>query len=177
MNSEEERLVSACVKHDQRACKALYERFSNKMFGLCLRYCHSRQDAQDLLHDGFIKVFENLSDLTQDSHLESWIRKVMINTVISHHRSNAIREFKSIEDVPDEMELSICDYDRYDIECIMNAIQRLPDNYRLVFNLHEIEGYTYEELAHLLGISNSGVRSLCFRAKNRLATMLTEFDD
>lgn len=177
MNTEESNIVSACCKHDQRACKKLYDTFAPKMFGVCLRYSKSRLDAQDVLHDGFVKVFENLSSLRHDDKLEPWILSIMINTALSRIRYNNLRMFKSL-DSEEILEMpSECDYDRYDTQVLLDAIQSLPDNYRLVFNLFEIEGFSFEEISNKIGLSLSGTRSLYYRAKKRLHSYLGSRED
>lgn len=177
MTEEEWNLVSSCIKHDQRAAKQFYDRFSAPMFGLCLRYCDRREDAQDVLHDGFLKIFQNLHSLSPDSALAPWVRTVILRTAISFWRVRSQRDATSLNDLDDTCQPVTVDYDRYDTDRIVQAIRQLPHNYRLVFNLHEVEGYSYPELSSQLGLAESTVRSLCFRAKARLAAALADLKE
>lgn len=167
MKSEAESLVEACLRHDERAYKRLYDAYAPKMLGVCLRYAHDRDAAQDMLHDGFIKVFDNLKSLKDPAQLGGWIRRVMVNTALNALRS--IRETTTLDD-PEAAEMPLTvNYDGYDTERILLAIQRLPEQYRAVFNLYEIEGYSHAEIGEKMGIKESSVRSILSRAKQKLA--------
>lgn len=173
MKPDEATLVKACIKHDQKACRQLYDSFAPRMFGICLRYARSREAAEDILHDGFIKVFENLRKLHEDAVLEPWIARVMVNTAIS-----SLRHESKMETVGEFAEVDkVCDYSdtidgSIDAEIILKAIQQLPSAYRMAFNLCEIEGYSYEDVSKELGIAESTVRSNYFRARRILAEKL-----
>lgn len=175
MKPEESNLVKACRKKNQRALKELYERFAPSMFSVCLRYTHSDEDARDVMHDGFIKVFDNLDQLRTDDSLSAWMKSIMVNTAISRLR----REKHRVDvDVTDEAFVQYTAYDdnafdSIDMELIMKAIRQLPTRQRVVFNMVELEGYPYEEVASMLGISTSAVRSNLSRAKHLLVEQLT----
>ena len=178
MKQEEVLLIEACRKGDQRACKQLYDRFASKMYSLCLRYTRTNTAAEDILHDGFIKVFANLHTIRQADALEGWIRTIMINTAL-----NALRRNNEIAEQPDDSNLDdsqISHYDdliidNIDIQVILDAIRQLPVQSRTAFNLCEIEGLTSAEAAERLGLSPSSVRSNLQRAKRLLAQQLKEF--
>lgn len=176
MKLDEETLVKACLKHDQKACRQLYESFAPQMFGLCLRYARSREAAEDILHDGFIKVFENLNKLRDTSQLSSWIRTVMVNTAISSYRHE--RNMEEQTEMTDDESVFYDSNDIYsniDIEIIMKAVQELPSAYRLAFNLVEIEGYSYSEASKEIGIAEATVRSNLCRARQILANKLRNY--
>ena len=173
MNNDEE-LIKACIRGDQRACKQLYDRFAPQMYALCLRYSHSNLVAQDILHDGFIKVFDNLSKLRSASSLAAWIRSVIVKTAIDNWHKE--KQTANIDTLPENMEFSsnsfseICAH--IDIQVILNEVRSLPPAYRMAFNLCDVEGYQFAEAADILGITESTVRSNLTRARSILATKL-----
>ena len=174
MNNEE--LIKACIRGDQLACKQLYDRFAPQMYALCLRYTQSDLAAQDVLHDGFIKVFDSLHKLRDVSALGVWIRSIMINTAINnwyheHHNTDT-------DDLPDNIESSYSTtsdiYSSIDIKVILDEIRQLTPAYRMAFNLCEIEGYDFDAAAKKLGIKTSSVRANLVRAKQILALKLSK---
>lgn len=170
MEQEEEQLVSACCRHDQRACKQLYDKFAPTMLGICSRYTHDRDAAQDILHDGFIKVFANLKHLRNTDSLSAWIASIMIRTAVDSLR--VTHTLASLDDDNTPLELPNAapeSYDRYDTSVIVSAIQRLPDTQRIAFNMYEIEGYTTEEIARILNLQPASIRSAIARARQSLA--------
>lgn len=176
MKPDEAKLVEACLRHDQKACRQLYDSYAPQMFGICMRYARSREAAEDILHDGFIKVFENLGKLRDTSQLVPWMHSVMVNTAISFYRHDShigylpdMTDHSSMGSDADEI------YGNIDVEIIMKAIQKLPTAYRMAFNLCEIEGYSFAEASKELGIVESTVRSNFFRARKILARELSEF--
>ncbi len=179
MKSEEEQLVEDCRKNKKDAFRVLYERFAPQMFGICLRYSPSREIAEDVLHDGFIKVFETIHSLRDSSSLSGWIRSIMIYTAINswRHRMPTIDNDNDDLPIPDASSRPELVYSGMDIDLILGAIQQLPETYRMVFNLCEIEGYSFAEVAEKLGISQSSVRSNLSRAKHILQTRLASFVD
>lgn len=174
MKPEESHLVKACRRKDRRAQKELYELFAPSMFTLCLRYTHTDEDAMDVMHDGFIKAFDNIDHLRSGDSLTAWMKSIMVNTAISHLR----REKRYVDvDIADESLSHFTAYDdnafdEIDIELIMKAIRQLPTRQRVVFNMVELEGYNYEEVAEQLGITSSAVRSNMMRAKRLLVEQL-----
>ena len=176
MKPDEVSLIEACLKHDQKACKQLYDSYAPQMLGVCMRYANNREDAQDILHEGFIKVFENLHKLRNKYLLGSWIRSVMVYTAISTYRSRCKTETVTALGDDDGLFCSHDDiYGSIDAEVIMQAVQQLPPSYRVAFNLYEIEGYSYPEVSEMLGISETTVRTNLFRARKLLAKKLAAF--
>lgn len=168
MQISDDELIRRCNKGDQDACRMIYEQYAPTMMGLCMRYASSKEDAQDLLHDGFVKVFSNMKRLKEGANLGGWIRTVMVNTAISHTRKIAMTT--SLEDI-DEVVVTT-DYSNLDVEYLISIIQQLPEKYRVVFNLHEVEGFHFSEIAQLLDIEESSVRSILFRARNKIIEKL-----
>ncbi len=163
----DEQLVLGCLKPDAAAQKSLYDRFSRKMFGVCLRYSESREEAEDLLQDGFLKVFMNLSSYKGTGSLEGWIRKVVVNVAIENFRKQKITwlstEIIDSESADDDIS------GKMEAKEILMLIHDLPKGFRTVFNLYAIEGYTHREIGVLLGISENTSKSQYSRARAQLA--------
>ena len=167
MNLSVKDIVDRSKKGDQQAFKQLYDRYAAQMLGVCMRYTHSRDEAQDLLHDGFIKVFEGLNNLKSVDALSSWIYNIMVNTAINYVQRKSAK-YEKLVDVTDAMMSAPLNYDEFDVKYLLHLIQQLPDKYRIVFNLHEVEGYSYDEIAKRLKLESSSVRSILCRARQML---------
>ncbi|MFN8251967.1 MAG: RNA polymerase sigma factor [Ferruginibacter sp.] len=152
----------------------LYQRFSSKMYAVCLRYSKNSDDAQDLLQDGFVKVFKNISKFRGDGSFEGWIRRIFVNTSIEHFR----RSVKNYQ-VTDTNEITIEDpsltaLDNLAEKDIITMIQELSPGYRQVFNMYVIEGYSHKDIGDILGISEGTSKSQLARAKGVLKKMVEE---
>ena len=172
MNEKE--IISGCLKENRTCQKALYERYSGKMYALCLRYARHRLEAEDILQEGFIRVFEKLHTFKGLGSLESWIRRIMINMAIKNYRKlNFNIEQLGLEDyqirgvAPDV-------YSSLSIDELMNLISELPEGYRIVFNLFVIEGYPHREIAEMLGIKESTSRSQLAKARRLIVKRLKQ---
>ena len=143
----------------------LYHRFSPKMYAVCLRYAGNSEDAQDILQDGFVKVFRNLDKYRAEGSFEGWVRRIFVNTAIEHYRRAS-----NMYPITESQEVSIEDrgwsaIDKLDIKDLMQIIQELSPGYRTVFNLYVVEGYTHREIADMMGISEGTSKSQLARAK------------
>jgi RNA polymerase sigma factor (sigma-70 family) len=168
----EQELVSGCVAGKREMQRLLYERHAATMKGVCLRYAATSFEAEDLLHDAFMKVFTHLSTFKMDSPLEVWIRKIVVNTALSYKRSTLSRI-----DLTDAAQLETLTEPQISLpettaEELVELIQCLPEKYRLTFNLHAIEGYSYPEISALLQQTEAATRSQYLRARNMLKEML-----
>ncbi|MCB0631306.1 MAG: sigma-70 family RNA polymerase sigma factor [Saprospiraceae bacterium] len=165
---EEHLLVKRCLKGKASAQHLLYERFKGRLFGLCLRYADSEEEALDLLQEGFIKIFRDLHQFRGDGPLEAWMRRVVVNSAISRLRKRKwIRETDFDWDQLPDQEKEVFQ-DRMDAEELILLIQRLPKGFRTVFNLYAVEGYSHQEIAQFLGIAESTSRSQYQRARKTL---------
>lgn len=166
----DDELLQACQRGDARAQSALYERYKRSMMGLCLRYARHRADAEDVFQEAFVKIFRHLGDLRHADHLGAWVRRVVVNTAINHyHRHDKLRHTDDLENgaeaiAGDDSALLA----QLETEELLRLVQRLPDRYRLVFNLHVLEGYAHPEIGELLGISENTSKSQLARAKSWL---------
>lgn len=162
----DEQLVQKCNLQDPAAQRELYERFSRKMFGVCLRYGNSKESAEDLLQEGFVKVFTKLSSYKNEGSLEGWIRRVIVNTALDHLRQQKI-SWSNIE-IQEDALVTEQDFGSVDQKELLKLIQNLPDGYRTVFNLYAIEGFNHQEIAKELGINESTSKSQYSRARAQL---------
>lgn len=164
-NISEFDLIQGCLEGNRRSQEALYQRFSPKMYAICLRYAANSDDAADLLQEGFIKVFKNLEKFRGEGSFEGWMRRVFVNTCIEHFRKkvylNSIteNEERTIEDFSANALDNLAEKD------IIHLIQELSPGYRTVFNLYVVEGYSHKEIADLLQISEGTSKSQLARAK------------
>lgn len=169
-------LIKGCVAGDRRMQEELYKRFSPKMYAVCLRYANNPDDAQDLLQEGFIKVYRNLHRFRAEGSFEGWVRRVFVNTSIEHFRKKSTqlssvseKEENTIEDVDITALDSLAEQD------IINIVQELSPGYRTVFNLYVVEGYSHKEIGELLGISEGTSKSQLARAKSILQKKVAQY--
>ena len=182
-----EDLIKGVVKRKRWAQKELYQRYAPIMRAICMRYTHDFSEAEDLVQEGFIKIFTKIDQYSGTGNFEGWMKRVFINTTINHLKRNKsilfhydINEVQSREDIElyaDEdyfsTKTNISDVD-FSEEEILKVINLLPDGYRLVFNLYAIEEMTHKEIAAMLNISVSTSKSQLFRARKTIQKNLIE---
>lgn len=172
---EEHDFIAACVRQEKWAQKQLYMDHYSTMMGVCLRYAGDQDEAMDILHEGFIKVFRNIGKYNSGTSLSAWIRRIMINTSIDYYRKKSRRR---TEDVEQAYNISTTGADAI-AQCgekeILEAIQNLSPAYRTVFNMYVIEGYSHKEIADRLNISESTSRSNLVKARIKLQATLERF--
>ncbi|MEI7734662.1 MAG: RNA polymerase sigma factor [Ferruginibacter sp.] len=173
-NVPESDIIKGCINKDRKMQELLYHRFASKMYAVCLRYCKDAADAQDLLQDGFVKIFKNIEKFRGEGSFEGWIRRIFVNTSIEHFR-------KSVKNytVTDTHDISIEDpswnaLDNLAEKDIISMIQQLSPGYRQVFNMYVIEGYTHKDIGEILGISEGTSKSQLARAKGILKKMVEQ---
>ncbi len=165
-------LILGSIRGDRRMQELLYKTYSPKMFGVCLRYSGNADDAQDILQEGFVKVFKNLSRFRGEGSFEGWIRRIFVNTAIEHYRRKV-----NMYPVTENQENTIEDkdwtaFDRLALKDLLEIIQELSPGYRTVFNLYVVEGYTHKDIADMLGISEGTSKSQLARAKAILQNVI-----
>ena len=155
----------------------LYNRFASKMYAVCLRYSSNAENAQDLLQEGFIKIFRNLDRFRGEGSFEGWIRRIFINTSIEFYRkkSNVFSTSEKEELMVEDNSLNALD--KLAEKDIIKLVQELSPGYRTVFNLYAIEGYSHKEIGILLNISEGTSKSQLARAKGILKNKVDEFLD
>lgn len=172
MNQQERELVNECLRGSITAQKHFYDQFSGRMFGICLRYCSRREEAEDVLQEGFIKVFQNLHRFRFEGSMEGWMKRIMVNTALGWLRARNVR-FVEGGDIPvPEVKFSPGILEQLSSKEIVSLIQELPVGYRTVFNLHAIEGYSHAEIADMLGIKEVTSRSQYLKARKVLQDSL-----
>lgn len=175
MEPNEKHLVESCLRQDRRAQRQLYEKYKTPMFRLCLRYARDRQEAEDLLQEGFIKVFCDLSQYRGEGALGGWIRKVMINVALQHLRKQKkLFETIEVEKIAETEEAEEMILSDLRAKSLTKIIQQLPPGYRTVFNLYVIEGYSHKEIADSLDIQINTSKSQLSKAKAMLRRLLEE---
>jgi RNA polymerase sigma factor (sigma-70 family) len=166
-------LVDGCRQNKRDAQYRLYNILSGKMFAVCLRYAKDREGAEDILQDGFVKVFKNIDKYRGDGSFEGWVRKIIVNTAVEHYRKQA-----KMYTIVDETDAHFVEMDNtsdsLELEDIMKCIQKLSSGYRTVFNMYVIEGYAHKEIAELLGISEGTSKSQLARARYLLQKMIND---
>ncbi|WP_018616479.1 RNA polymerase sigma factor [Segetibacter koreensis] len=168
----EKSLIENCINGNRKSQKALYDMFSPKMFAICLRYAKNQTDAEDILQDGFVKLFNNLYKFRGEGSFEGWVRRIFVNTAIEHLRRNNIKFAES-----DGFENAIADKQKSALDCLyekdlLKISMNLSEGYRTVFHLYAVEGYSHKEIAIKLGITESTSKSQFSRAKAILRDVL-----
>ena len=174
MNAEENKLIEACKKQDPLAQKRLYEMYAPKMLAVCRRYMASQAAAEDVFHDGFVKVLTKIGSFKGNSSIFTWIRTIMVHTALNALRSSAVSK-RSDEDNMEILNGTQSDEDifaTFSANELLQAIDSLPVLYRTIFNMREVEGYDYSEIASTLNITESYARVCLARAKNMLRKKL-----
>lgn len=169
----DEQMVAGCLEHDPIAQKALYKAYSRKMMSICMRYASGREQAQDILQDGFVKVFQKMDHFRGDGPLGGWIARTMVNTALDHIRRN--KPYDHSLDLTEAEHLHAEDaqvLSSMSTEELMELIQALPPGYRTVFNLFAIEGYPHKEIAEMLGVSENTSKSQFMKARAYLRRLL-----
>jgi RNA polymerase sigma factor (sigma-70 family) len=169
---DEQDFIHACIAKDGIALKKLYEDHYPIMFPICRRYANNEQDALDILHDGFIKVFKNIDKYQVGTSLTAWIKRVMVNTSIDYYRRETRRRSVDIDDAVSIASDNPDALSNISAEEIISLLQHLSTAYRSVFNLYVIEGYSHKEVADLLDITESTSRSNLVKARTKLKELL-----
>jgi len=176
---DETELVANCVANNHKAKKALYDLFSAKLFMISMRYADNREDAEDILQDSFIKIYENLNKFRNEGSLEGWAKRITANTAIKHcHKKNhmyAITNIENLEQSENENEdLMDSLTNNNSIAELLQMIQNLAPRYRMVFNMYAIDGNSHAEIAQQLGISEGTSKSQLSRAREILKQHIRE---
>jgi RNA polymerase sigma-70 factor (ECF subfamily) len=173
----DEQIIRGCMEGRRKAYSQLFNTYAPVMLGVCMRYCKNRIDAEDVMQDGFIKVFSQIHKFRREGSFEGWIKRIMINAAIDNYQSNLKHAFhedvngivqstelaeypEGDDDLPDELNIPH--------KKLMEMIQELPDGYRVVFNLYAIENFNHKEIASLLGISENTSKTQLLKARKAL---------
>ncbi|MEA3504825.1 MAG: RNA polymerase sigma factor [Bacteroidota bacterium] len=167
-------IIKGCIKGNSKSREALYKMYADKMYAVCRYYTKDYTEAEDVLHEGFIKIFENVSKFKNKGSFEGWIRRIIVNTALEKFRRN-----NKMHSVPEDF-LTIEDNKSVDVESAISAkelsqmISELTPKYKMVFNLYALEGYSHKEISEMLGISEGTSKSNLARARNILKKRVEE---
>ncbi len=169
----DEQIVKGCIDKNAIAQKNLYEKFSRKMMGVCLRYCDSTEEAEDVVQNGFISIFENIESFKGTGSLEGWVRKIMVNTALTNIRKNKkLKQNIELDSVEFMLPSNTYQNDSFAAKDLLKIIQTLPVGFKTVFNLYAIEGYSHKEIGDMLNISEGTSKSQYSRAKAHLQKII-----
>jgi len=161
-------LIEACLVEDRLAQKQLFDQYKDAMYTVAYRITNDYELAADVLQEGFVKVFQNLSKFRRESTLGAWIKTIIVRTALSKMRNRKIMEPLDQTQLPERVDWG----HRLDAEYLEQAIRNLPQGYRTVFVLVEVEGYRHKEVADLLGITVGTSKSQLYYAKKKLRDMI-----
>ncbi len=169
-------IIRGCIKQDAACQKELYNRYASKMLGVCQRYARNSADAEDMLQEAFIKIFDKMHQFKFEGSFEGWVRRIMVNTALKKYSlarySKEVAGYE-LKDTNDSY-TDAAAYSHLTEKDLLVLINNLPDGYRLIFNLYVIEGYAHEEIAVMLGIQAGTSRSQLVKARSLLQKQLME---
>lgn len=167
-----DQIVVRCRKGDVRAFHELYEAYSKAMYNICLRMTGHSSDAEDVLQEAFVQVFKNLQKLESDSSLTAWIKRIVVNHCLSYLRKKKVY-WEEVGDTEAAVETDVDEEEHaLTVSMVKEAIRELPDGYRTVLNLYIFEEYSHREIAALLGITESTVKTQFMRAKEKVRQLV-----
>ncbi len=179
-NLTEQELINGCKQNDRSIQKSLYEQYAPKMMAVCMRYAKHREEAEDILQEGFMKVFSYINMFRNEGSFEGWIRRTIVNTALNHYKANLKyalhQDYEIIERQQNKVHINAA-IENMTTEYILDTLQKLPEGYKLVFNLYEIEGYSHKEIGEMLNISVNTSKSQLLKAKRYIQTKLLEKQD
>lgn len=172
INTQFNQLIEDCLKNNREAQYVLYQKLSGKMFAVCFRYAKDRESAEDILQEGFVKMFNSLEKFRGEGSFEGWVRRIMVNTAIEYYRKNIkMYPIVTIEEKIVETEYQSV-ADDLEVEDVLKMINKLSPGYKTVFNLYAVEGYSHKEIAEMLNISEGTSKSQLARARYILMEMI-----
>jgi len=176
----DDKLIELCKKGDRAAQEKLFKVYSPVMLGICLRYAKNRHEAEDVMQEGFIKVFTSISGFRGEGSFEGWIKRIMVNTSLNHYykakKTISDKNFDDIRETEIRNEDDELPKMRFSQIEMLEAIQQLPDGYKQVFNMYVFEKYKHREIADLLGISVNTSKSQLSKARNHLKNTLFKME-
>ncbi|MDO3624765.1 RNA polymerase sigma factor [Mucilaginibacter sp. BT774] len=177
MGEEElHQLIGGCIRKDRGSQKMLYKAFYGFSMGICLRYANNRDEAAEVMNQGFFKVFTRIDTYDTTRPFKAWLGKIMTNVSIDYYRANLKMAYADDLDKAENMTDGELPDRKLNYEDLLAMVQRLPNAYRTVFNLYAIEGYTHEEIGKMLEISSGTSKSNLHKARQKLKQMILEAD-
>jgi RNA polymerase sigma factor (sigma-70 family) len=170
-------LIKRCQAGERKAHELLYKQFASKMLGVCSRYATDKMEAEDMMQNGFIKVFQKIDDFRDDGSFEGWIRRIMVHSSIEYYRKHhKMMQLVDLEDAANETSVNPLATAKLEAKDLMLLIQQLAPGYRIVFNLFAIEGYSHKEIAGIVGITEGASKSQLSRARAVLKEQIVKME-
>ena len=182
----DQQIITGCAKHDRKAQQVLYDKYSRFLLGVCMRYATDKAEAEDILQDSFLKIYFNIKDFSGTGSFIGWLRKITVNTAITHYHKNLkFRYYVEIEEFTSaETGVTSFEEDFFTSDELFKVLNELPAGYRMVFNLYAVEGYKHKEIAEMLSIDTNTSKSQYSRAKavireklNKLRKLKSNYSD
>ena len=172
----EDELIRGCLQDNAACQKEVFDRFSGRMLGVSNRYARNSTDAEDILQDAFIKIFNKMEQFKFEGSFEGWIRRIVVNTALKKYALRRYEKEVVGYEVKDKNESALdpSAYSHLSAKDLLNLVSTLPDGYRLIFNLYVIEGYQHDEIAEMLGIQPGTSRSQLVKARNMLQKQIIQ---
>jgi RNA polymerase sigma factor (sigma-70 family) len=173
MTEADFKIIEGCIKGKRRAQNKLYGKYAPMLLGICLRYARNKDEAEDILQEGFIKIFSSISGFRGEGSFEGWLKRIIVNTAITHNKQSLKHQFHADIEEIEETKIKFGDMEEIPLikipqATLMNLIQKLPDGYKMVFNLYVFEQYTHQEIADFLGVSVNTSKSQLMKARRTL---------
>ncbi len=166
-------LIKKCIQKDTKAQEQLYRLYANTLFSVSLKYARNYTEAEDILQDGFITIFDKLNQFKHKGSFEGWLKRIVINTALQRYRKQKVFNIVNEEQI-EEHEVFV-DEDDISLQFLLKIVQELPDRYRLVFNMYALDGYSHKEIASMLEISEGTSKSNLARARMILKQKVGDF--
>jgi len=166
------KIVSLCQKNDPKAQRELYEMFSPKLYGSCLRYAPNEQEAQDILQDSFITIFKKIDQFKFKGSFEGWCKRITVNTALQRYRGTKVFDLVNEDQIEDIEAVEVEESDDVPLKDLLFMVQQLPERYRLVFTMYVMDGYSHKEIADMMKITLGTSKSNLARARQNLQIMV-----
>lgn len=168
----EKEIIEGCLKNEAKFQELLYRNSSAQLYAVCVGYTKNKEEAKDLLQEGFMRIFKNIHTFQNEAPLQAWMRRIVVNTAIDYYRKS-LRSIKTA-DYNEEVELAdvSMNLQQLDLNYFKNIIAKMPDGYRVIFNLYAVEGYNHREISELIGISEGTSKSQFSRARKYLQDII-----
>jgi RNA polymerase sigma factor (sigma-70 family) len=171
----DEALITKCIEGNRAAQAQLYHFYARRMRGVCVRYAKSDFEAEDIFQEAFIKVFRYLKNYKMQGSFDGWVRRIVVNTAIDHYKANLSNNNHLHLDVFEDYQLnSVVMPADLEVEDMMRVLEKLPDGYKMVFNLYAIEGYSHKEIADMLNISEGTSKSQLSKARKYIQVLFQQ---
>ena len=172
----EHELIKGCVNDNTTCQRVLFDKYAGKFMSICLRYANDTMEAEDMLQEGFIRIFKHINQFKFEGSFEGWMRRIVVNVALKHLQKKRLHFSEIKDDNNNDPQLPSYAYSSLGQEELMKLINQLPNGYRIVFNLNVIEGYTHDEIAGMLKIQASTSRSQLVKARKILQSQILKLE-